>query len=511
MNGGSKFLASAAILALAACGGSQAKLEIRPIPAPVSATAKPVPVRIAEAHRHLALGNVALALESYRKALREQPESIEALVGLAHCYDRMARFDLSRRYYEEALAIVPADPGVLNALARSLDTQGRSEEATTVRGEIAVRVATAKQAGPAVQATVRPVALVQAPAPVAGPSVTVALPAPRPAAAAPAKLAVVHPKPPPVRQVAAVPAPAPKPVAIAPAAAPAVAARKSAGRQVIADAPASAPKPTAIASPLAPVVAARPRPVQPSIAASAPVAAPAPSVTVALGLPPKPVATPVVALALAPKPVATPVVAPAPPRAPAAAAPVTAAPSPAAPPPIVAPTKVVDRVAAPMPPVPAPVAIARQAPIEGQPGLQAATRLERLSPGEVVLVTTGKPQWRSKVVGRTAQSTTIRYVPLRTAQVRMVQIRLLNAARHQGLAARTRRLLANRGWRQLSIGDATRVRRTSLILYPPNRRATAERLAKQFGFPIAKRASGNEFVMLLGRDATRIAGARAGG
>ena len=493
MNGGSKFLASAAVLALAGCGGSQAKLEIRPIPAPLSATAKAIPVRIAEANGHLALGNVALALESYRKALREQPDSVEAMVGIANSYDRMARFDLSRRYYESALAIVPADAGVLNALARSLDSQGRSDEATAVRKEIAVRLAAAKPREPAIQPAARPVILAHAPAPVAGRSVTVALPAPRPAPAAPAKVSVVPPQPTPVRQMVAVAAPAPKPVPIASTSAPVPAARMSPGRQVFA-APDPAPKPIAVEATLAPVIAAKPSPVRQPASTMRPMVPAGPSLIVAL----------------APKPVATPFVAPAKPSAPATAVALPPAPSPAAAP-VGTPIKIAEPIPAPLPTAPEPVAIARSAPIEPMPRLEAPTRLERLSPGVVVLVTTGKPHWRSQVVGRTAQSTTIRYVPLRTAQVRTVQIRLLNAARHQGLAARTRSLLANRGWRQLAIGDATRVRRTSLILYPPNRRATAERLARQFGFPIAKRASGSEFVMLLGRDATRISGTRAGG
>ena len=142
------------------------------------------------------------------------------------------------------------------------------------------------------------------------------------------------------------------------------------------------------------------------------------------------------------------------------------------------------------------------------PTVSVAPRLERISPGEVALVTTGRPQWRSTIVARTAHTTTVRYVPLRTASAQPIRIRLLNAARYQGLAARTRKLLAQRGWRQLAIGDARRVRQTSLILYPAHRRATAVRLGRQFGIPIAKRASGGEFVMLLGRDAAKLRAVR---
>ena len=83
MRKGGKFQTVAAMLALAGCNGESGKLTIRSMPAPVSSVAKPVPLRVAEARGHLALGNVALALESYRKAVREQPDNVEALTGVA--------------------------------------------------------------------------------------------------------------------------------------------------------------------------------------------------------------------------------------------------------------------------------------------------------------------------------------------------------------------------------------------------------------------------------------------
>jgi hypothetical protein len=114
------------------------------------------------------------------------------------------------------------------------------------------------------------------------------------------------------------------------------------------------------------------------------------------------------------------------------------------------------------------------------------------------------------VVSKTAQSTTVRFVPLRTANATPVRIRLLNAARYEGLAARTRRLLAQRGWRQLAIGNANRVRQSSLVLYPAHQRALAKRLAAQFGIALAKNASGSDVIVLLGRDATRRNPTRGG-
>ncbi len=453
MNGGVKFLASAAFLMAGGCGGEQGKLQIRPTPTPLSATVKPVPFRIAEAASHLALGNVALALESFRKALREDPTSVEAMAGLAACYDQMARFDLSRRYYESALALAPSNTGLLNAFARSLDAQGGAEEAAAVRREIGMRLAAASPRPlSVVQTPARQQLLTVVPAPIVSPSVTMVLAPARPIAIAEAE----RPQAPPRQPVAAATvdrsiAPLPKPVAVA-----------AVERPV-----APAPKPVAVAAVEQPKA---PSPVR--------VAAPAARQSVTLLLPP-------------PQPIA-----------------VAEAKRPASPLPTSAP---VAAATAPSPQAPSPVIVARKAPANPLRTPDPALRLERMSLGEVTLVTTGRPQWRSKLVSRTAQSATIRYVPLRTAQARPVQIRLLNAARHQGLAARTRNLLADRGWRQLAIGDANQVRRTSLILYPPNRRETAVRLGAQFGIPIAKRASGNEFVMLIGRDLAKRTAPRARG
>ena len=93
-------MAAATLMLAAASCGDEGKLEIRSTPSPFAAGQQAVPFRIAEANGQFALGNVALALEGYRKALREDPASLDALTGLAACYDQMGRFDLSRRYHE---------------------------------------------------------------------------------------------------------------------------------------------------------------------------------------------------------------------------------------------------------------------------------------------------------------------------------------------------------------------------------------------------------------------------
>ena len=205
-------------------------------------------------------------------------------------------------------------------------------------------------------------------------------------------------------------------------------------------------------------------------ATPAPTPAPSPSVTIALS-PAKPAAAPKVAGGPEPS-------------APAARAPSAPVEQRAATP-LPAPAPAVEEAPAVSPESPVRAAPVRSVAVERRSPTGSAPRLERLSLGEVALVTTGRPQWRAHLVQRTERSTTIRFVPLRTASARPTGVRLLNAARSQGLAANTRKYLAGRGWQQIAIGDAPKVRQNSIILYPPSRRGTAQRLAAQFGFAIA--------------------------
>ncbi len=355
MDKGGKFLAATAVLGISGCGGG-GELQIRPLAAPISATAKPVPFRIAEANGHLVLGNVALALESYRKALRDEPQNVDAMVGMAACYDKMARFDISRRYYEAALAVAPTDAGVLSLFAGSLELQGLSQQASAVRIEmIAAQVfAEGRSVGTAAPDEQARAAVAQRSAP---------LPSAAQAQSVTVELSPAWPA------VSAVPA-------------------------YGADAAAQSER-----SPNVVAVAARTAPPQ------------------------------------------------------------------------------ADR---------------------------AGLRLERMSLSEVALVTNGEPQWRPQLVHRTAQSATIRFVPLKRLE-RTAAVRLLNAARTQGLAARTRSLLRNGGWQRVAIGDARRMRDRSLVLYSPATEEAARRLSKQFGYQIARQPQSAGLIVLLGRDVARPA------
>ena len=311
----SQFTCIAVAVSAAAC--STGDLSIRPIKSNLAEGRQPSNVRVAEGNAQLALGNVALAIEAYRKALREESSNVEAMVGLANCYDRMGRSDISRRHYEMALAADPANTEIYSHFAQSLDIQGQRDEAARVMAELAARV-------------------------------------------------------------------------VAP----------EASREVPGSVPVLPPPP-------------------------------AQSVTVAL----------------------------APPRS-------------------------------------VPVAVER--PVGN------GVRLERLSLREVALVTKPELKWESKTVARTATATTIQF-----AKKVQPAVTLLNAARVQGLAARTRMFLSQRGFAGAHIGDAPSVRRQSVILYSMEDAARAERLAAQFGFALERKEGAKMGVtILLGRDAARDAALR---
>ena len=297
-----------ATLILWGCAAPMNKIEIKPVGA---VQIRPPSEQIAYARAQLALGNIGLAIEAFRKAIRERPDNAEAIGGLADTYAAMGRHDLARRYYEAALAVTPHDPALLQA---------------------------------------------------------VALPISRP----------IHP-PRTIERIAQVPLPAPAP------------------------APPQREQAQATSAPAATAKVKLPEPV-------------------------------------APRP---------------------------------------ERTAS------------------------AAPRLERLSPGEVALVTTSKPLWQAVVVSRTRLSTTIRWVPIRSAAAQP-PIRLLNAARHQGLAARTRQALSSQGWRKLVIGDAPKIRATSIVLYPGRHESVARGLAARLGVRTVSMTRGDAIVVLLGRDAVRM-------
>lgn len=168
---------------LAGCAGDGAKLAVRAQAPALAEGQKGAAFRVAEARGYFELGSIGLATEGFRRALREDPASVDALNGLAACYDKLGRFDLSRSYYERALALAPGDARLYANLALSLQLQGKAAEAKAVRTEMTQRL----QAASAVSVPLaQPVAVAAEAAPTAAAeAIAVTLDRPEPATAAP--------------------------------------------------------------------------------------------------------------------------------------------------------------------------------------------------------------------------------------------------------------------------------------------------------------------------------------
>ncbi|WP_265569676.1 tetratricopeptide repeat protein [Sphingomicrobium nitratireducens] len=162
-------LAASSLTALAVAACASDKIEIRQIASPIQQGDMAVADRLAEAAGQMRLGNIGLALESYRKALRTSPTSVGAHAGIARAYDQMGRFDLSMNHYQQALALRPDEPRLYRMLAASLKRQGRPVDAARVMAEAQTRAAAlaAREEALATMASVE--AETEAPAPMPAP------------------------------------------------------------------------------------------------------------------------------------------------------------------------------------------------------------------------------------------------------------------------------------------------------------------------------------------------------
>ena len=462
MNGGIKISLVASLLAAAGCAATPNGVEVRPIADPVSKL-RPGADRLADAKGQLAIGNVGLALEAFRSVARLYPDNAEAYVGMAACYEQMRRFDLAESKYQAALAIEPRDPELLARLAVALDQQGKTDQAAGVRGEIAA-IRSASTALDSAQADPTPVVASLAPAQI----VSVALPKP-----APTQAVSVAPKS--VSSAQTVSAPLPK-----------ATARAAAPTPVTAPAPAPAPAPAVPQNvQLALLAETRSKLTSEQLASGSQVNIAADVMRPANAAPLRDAA-----------PYIAPPITPLTREQLAAPTPVdlvaelmrrmNAAPLQASAPAIARPAE------------PARVAMAiPAAPVMLRSGVEP--RLERVSLGEVALVTGSGPVWRAPVAA-SPQKVSVRWVVLNDAPARPT-IRILNAARQQGLAAHNRNYLANLGWRKIAIGDATEVRQRSVVLYQASRPALARSLAAQFGIRAQPTTTSDVFLVYLGRDA----------
>jgi hypothetical protein len=76
-----------------------------------------------------------LALDSFRKDLRHNAQSVRTLNAVAATYDFLGRTDLADRYYEEALALNPDSAQTLNNLGYSYLMRGRQAQSAPYLAE----------------------------------------------------------------------------------------------------------------------------------------------------------------------------------------------------------------------------------------------------------------------------------------------------------------------------------------------------------------------------------------
>jgi len=129
-------VAAALLLTVSAMGCTHSKLAVRALPAPESASMADA-ASLAKGRMLFARGEFALAADAFQKAARYDPKSADAYNGLAASYDQLGRYDLSRRYYELALAQAPEDGRVLRNFARSMLRQGNQLAARKLIAEAA--------------------------------------------------------------------------------------------------------------------------------------------------------------------------------------------------------------------------------------------------------------------------------------------------------------------------------------------------------------------------------------
>lgn len=133
----------AALIGLAvAIGGCTSSAKRTALPEGTRFTAATDASSVAAA-RLLADGNYGLAIEMYRRILATTPDDPAAVEGLALCYDRLRRYDLSDVYFQKALALAPRNEAFYRAYAASLTAQGRQESAALLDIDMRAMLASA--------------------------------------------------------------------------------------------------------------------------------------------------------------------------------------------------------------------------------------------------------------------------------------------------------------------------------------------------------------------------------
>ena len=126
-----------ALLALGGCADAAAMLGLGE-----TASGSGPKSAYARGRDYLAAGHFGLAARDFQAVVQSDPDSVEALNGLAATYDRLGRYDLSARAYGRALAANPESAQTLNNIGYSYMLQGKFDLATVFLRDASRRDAT---------------------------------------------------------------------------------------------------------------------------------------------------------------------------------------------------------------------------------------------------------------------------------------------------------------------------------------------------------------------------------
>lgn len=126
-------IAAALVVATTGCSSTNKDVAIRSVNSEAVAAGTDA---LARGDMLFASGNHALALDAYRRAMRQNPADAHALNGVAISYAAMGRHDLARQFFELALARAPQDERIYRNFARSLTAQGEKAEADALLAQL---------------------------------------------------------------------------------------------------------------------------------------------------------------------------------------------------------------------------------------------------------------------------------------------------------------------------------------------------------------------------------------
>jgi Flp pilus assembly protein TadD len=110
---------------------SEATESISPPGAEAISTGNSAPRNLEDPNDNLSLGkkyfraaDFGLAERHFRRAVELHPRDLESRIGVAASYDRLRRFDLADRAYDQAIKIAGPTPEILNNIGYSLMLRG---------------------------------------------------------------------------------------------------------------------------------------------------------------------------------------------------------------------------------------------------------------------------------------------------------------------------------------------------------------------------------------------------